>query len=407
MALSREIVEATIAAARENRIEPAALLAVVEIESAGKPFEEDGVTPRFLFEKHKFTKELGERDPFKVSAAKQMGLVRASWGGPGAQYKDQATSAQRLDLLARACRLDEEAALSACSWGLGQVMGSHAEDLGYDSAKDMVETMKRGGAKAQVETMVRFIRKHGLAQAMARRDWRAFAKGYNGSGYEKNRYHTKLADAYARWKQRHPEVAPTTVPKPSALPGEDITELGDQGALVDAYQKRLAELGYAVGTIDGIFGARMRSAVLTFQAENSLTTDGRIGPQTRAALNSPEARPMPVGDRSNTTGDDLAKAGSGTVIDSRTAGTAAKVIVTTSVATGVQESTDVLGKLQSWVGDMTAIQGVVDPLVVLMKWCFQNIWIFAIVAGIIIMRKTNAIERARVLAHQLGRHLGR
>ncbi len=188
---------------------------------------------------------------------------------------------------------------------------------------------------------------------------------------------------------------------------DDTSEIGDRGALIEGYQKRLAELGYAVGAVDGIYGSLLRSAVLTFQAENGLVTDGKIGPLTRAALNKPDAKPLPLGDRTKATGDDLAKAGSGTVIDSRAAGTAAKVIVTTSVASGLQETTDVLGKMQGWVGDVTAIRGVVDPALVLVKWAASHWFIFAAVAGIIVLQKTNAIERARVLAHRAGQHLGR
>jgi len=188
---------------------------------------------------------------------------------------------------------------------------------------------------------------------------------------------------------------------------DDTSEIGDRGALIEGYQKRLAELRYPVGAIDGIFGSRMRAAVLAFQAENDLATDGCIGPVTRAALNKPDAKPMPLGERATATAEDLAKAGSTTIIDAKAADAAAKVIVTTSVISGVQQSTDVLGTLQGWVGDVTSIKGVVDPALGLAKWAFSNVWVLAIVAGIVILQKTNAIQRARVMAHKLGQHLGR
>lgn len=46
--------------------------------------------------------------------------------------------------------------------------------------------------------------------------------------------------------------------------------------VVEAVQKRLAALGYEVGTIDGIAGAKFDKAVKAFQSDNKLTADGEI-----------------------------------------------------------------------------------------------------------------------------------
>jgi len=43
---------ALIAAAKANGIEPAALCALVEVETGGKLFEADGRTPQFLYERN-------------------------------------------------------------------------------------------------------------------------------------------------------------------------------------------------------------------------------------------------------------------------------------------------------------------------------------------------------------------
>lgn len=189
---------------------------------------------------------------------------------------------------------------------------------------------------------------------------------------------------------------------------DDTSEYGDTGALIEGYQKRLAELGYHPGTIDGIFGSHTRAAVLAFQAENDLAKDGRIGPLTRAALNKPDAKGMPISaERATATVEDLAKAGSGTVIDAKAAETAGKVIVGTGAVKAVQDNFDVMGSLQSWVTDLSGVRAVVDPLVTAAKWALGAWWIFAIVAGIIIVQKTDAIKKARVLAHRAGAHLGR
>lgn len=46
--------------------------------------------------------------------------------------------------------------------------------------------------------------------------------------------------------------------------------------LVKIVQKRLSELGYNVGTIDGIAGAKFTAAVKAFQKDNKCTADGEI-----------------------------------------------------------------------------------------------------------------------------------
>jgi putative chitinase len=200
------------------------------------------------------------------------------------------------------------------------------------------------------------------------------------------------------------------VVKELAVPYEmddDTSELGDRGALIEGYQKRLAELGYPIGTIDGVFGSRTRAAVLAFQAENGIATDGQIGPVTRAALNRPDAKPLPSGDRAKATEDDLAKSGSGTISDARAIDVIAKGVVATGAVAEVQKNTDALGQVQTWVSDMTAIRAVVDPAIVIVKWSLSFWWLFAIVAGLYIIQKTSAIRKARLLAHRLGQHLGR
>ncbi len=51
-----------------------------------------------------------------------------------------------------------------------------------------------------------------------------------------------------------------------------------------ALQRRLAELGYDIGTPDGQWGARTTYTVMAFQKVEGLTRDGADGPETQAAL---------------------------------------------------------------------------------------------------------------------------
>ncbi len=49
-------------------------------------------------------------------------------------------------------------------------------------------------------------------------------------------------------------------------------------------QTKLKRWGYYTGSIDGIYGAKTKAAVKSFQRKNGLTVDGIVGPKTAAAL---------------------------------------------------------------------------------------------------------------------------
>lgn len=61
--------------------------------------------------------------------------------------------------------------------------------------------------------------------------------------------------------------------------------LGSRGALVSALQTRLNELGSKL-VVDGDFGAKTKTEVLTFQQAHGLVADGIVGPKTQAALDA-------------------------------------------------------------------------------------------------------------------------
>ncbi|MDL2238418.1 peptidoglycan-binding protein [Christensenellaceae bacterium OttesenSCG-928-K19] len=59
---------------------------------------------------------------------------------------------------------------------------------------------------------------------------------------------------------------------------------GDQDEWVMELQEKLSDLGYLTCTPTGYFGTNTQSAVIKFQQENELVTDGKAGPATRKAL---------------------------------------------------------------------------------------------------------------------------
>lgn len=257
-------------AAREN-LDPAGLLAVAEVESGGKPFAVvDGRNePLIRWEGHYFDRLLNAADRAK---ARKAGLA-SSTAGAVANPNSQAA---RWAMLARASEINAEAAFSSCSWGVGQVMGAHWEWLGFSSVTELVNLCRRDAA-GQIELMAKFIVKAGLAGALRAREWETFAKGYNGPGFRKNAYHTKMAAAYKRWKSGDAVVRP----------GADKTVL--------ELQQRLVAHGFKVD-VEGIRGKQTEAALKAFQKAKGLVVDGVAGSATWAALNAPaagEAAPAP------------------------------------------------------------------------------------------------------------------
>ncbi len=261
-----ETTEAIAKAAAEYGLEGAALMAIAELETAGTAFASFAGRrePLIRFEGHYFDRRLGDE---ARTSARAEGLSSPTAGriaNPGGQ-------AARWRMLDRAAAIDAKAAYESTSWGLGQVMGAHWAWLGYADVAALAAEA-RGSAVGQARLMARYIVKAGLADAIARRDWAAFARGYNGPGYARNRYDRKLAAAFAR----HAGASPAAAAAP-------LLKRGSQGAAVKELQEALTAAGYPIAS-DGTFGPATEAAVRRFQNDSGLRADGIVGPRTRAAL---------------------------------------------------------------------------------------------------------------------------
>lgn len=212
MAFEPDVIKQVVNVAKRNGVDPSGLLAVVEVESDGKSMEADGRTPRLLFERHVFYRELKKRAPSKLQRAIDLGFAIPSWSR-STQYKDQGTSQKRLDLIARVRQVDEECANRSCSWGVGQTMGFLAEELKFPNANAMLKFMVDGGIPAQVECMLREIKNKNLIPKINSHDWAGFARVYNGPGYAANQYDTRMASAERKWRNK---INPNEVDEPDA-----------------------------------------------------------------------------------------------------------------------------------------------------------------------------------------------
>lgn len=253
-------------------LEPAALLAVAEVESTGIAFTLIGGRrePLIRFEAHYFDRRLSEKNRAK---AREKGLA-APVAGAIANPKTQAT---RWRMLEQAAAIDAKAAYESVSWGLGQVMGAHWAWLGYASVNALVAEA-RSGIAGQAHLMCLYIEKAGLAPSLRNHDWAAFARGYNGPAYAQNSYHQKIAAAYKTYR------AGTA----GARAAPSLLRKGSRGAAIADLQRRLTALGYPLEA-DGIFGPATTKAVKRFQSNHALSADGIVGPKTIATLEAASA----------------------------------------------------------------------------------------------------------------------
>ena len=79
---------------------------------------------------------------------------------------------------------------------------------------------------------------------------------------------------------------PTATPTPTAAA---VLKKGSSGADVKTLQRRLKQLGYYTGSVDGDFGDATEKALRAFQDRNNLLVDGIAGKSTMAKLNSSNA----------------------------------------------------------------------------------------------------------------------
>lgn len=175
------------AAAAKIDVEPAAIQAVISVETGGRGgFYADG-RPRILFEPQQFhfhTQGRFDKQAPSLSSPTWHKTLYAS------------TEEGEYDILTQAIQLDRTQALKSTSWGMFQIMGANYVEAGYGGPERFVQAMVLSEVN-HLAAFVSFITSRGLHQALREKNWARFARGYNGAGYEANQYDTKLAAAYA------------------------------------------------------------------------------------------------------------------------------------------------------------------------------------------------------------------
>ncbi len=93
-------------------------------------------------------------------------------------------------------------------------------------------------------------------------------------------------DAIAAEEEAVGTATPTPTPTPTPAP---TLSYGSRGDAVREMQKRLLELGYYTGNVDGVFGSGTLRAVQLFQSRNSLAVNGEANAATLERLYSDNA----------------------------------------------------------------------------------------------------------------------
>ncbi|QIG67788.1 endolysin [Rhizobium phage RHph_Y38] len=251
------------------QVEYATLAAVVQVESNGVlgAWINGRLEPIIRYEGHYFDRLC---NPAKRDAARKAG-VSSPEAGKIANPKSQE---DRWKLVLKAAQIDKDAAFQSCSYGIGQVMGSHWSALGYPSLDDFLRKV-RSGFEGQLEVMAKFIIKNGLVDEMRNRDFSGFARGYNGPKYRKYKYDTAMASAYAANGGNNGIASHV----------DGTLRLGSKGAGVRDLQALLRSAGYNV-TVDGDFGQSTKKAIKQFQQDHGINIDGLVGPKTQQALSA-------------------------------------------------------------------------------------------------------------------------
>lgn len=165
------------------------LRAVAQVESGGAGFDADG-RPRILWERHYFWKRLRLKIPLVSDPVPGGYTLDANRNGINDSWEK----------LADACCTAPAWAFESASWGKFQIMGAWWDKLGYSSAAEFAWTMRESEA-AHFEALVRYVEKFGLIPALRAIDGnpmncRPFARGYNGPGFAKFSYDSKIAGAW-------------------------------------------------------------------------------------------------------------------------------------------------------------------------------------------------------------------
>lgn len=182
------------AAAKLLKCDVAAIKAVAEVESSGDGFLSDGRV-KILFEGHQFYKfTKGAYAASHPSICYKVWTTKFYTKGANADIR----GAGELARLEEAIALNRTAALLSASYGKFQIMGFNFAVAGFTDVEDFYKAMQISEAE-HLMAFCNYIKGNAIDDELRSHNWAGFAFRYNGAGYKKNQYDTKLAKAYKKY----------------------------------------------------------------------------------------------------------------------------------------------------------------------------------------------------------------
>lgn len=358
------------------------LHAFMDVETSGSGFDAQG-RPKILFEPHVFYRNL--------TGAKRTAAVKAKLAAPKWGTIPYGKESNQYPRLVKAMAIDETAALKAASWGLGQILGENHAMVGYGTVQAMVKAFM-DDEENHLKAIIDFLVASGIDDDLRAHRWDVVARVYNGPGYKKNQYDTKMAAAYAKWAK-----IPDTPWSPEADDqfGDHIYN-GNKWPVIESVQQQLDKLGYPeVGAFDGRWGSKTRAAVLAFRADNGLPLTPAVDADLLAALLIAKPRPI-APERKNATVADLRQEGAEDVKAADTQQIAGGVAAAGGVVVGVGKALDQAeeysGLLQRAADIIAPVQGFIQ----------DNFWLLLIGVGSVVVWQSGVLKNIRLRKHQTG-----
>lgn len=180
--------------AAELGVETAAIHAIVDIETGRtrRGLNEPGF-PVINFDLPVFRRAAARRGVSLTPHASSPALQPVNIARYGSQQKAQKA---RLDA---AMAIDSIAAIESTFWGMFQIGGFNWKLCGAPSREEFVRMMSTSEYD-QLQLFANFIRNTGLLKYLKAKNWAAFARQYNGPSYAARGYHTRMAEAYRKYK---------------------------------------------------------------------------------------------------------------------------------------------------------------------------------------------------------------
>lgn len=139
---------------------------------------------------------------------------RSMWGAAGRKVKNRAKAPADTQIpkglkhayarkawqkLINARKICIEQADLCTFWGMFQIGGFNYRLCGCETIQEFVRLMSDSELE-QLELFAAMLINTGQVRHLRTKNWSAFARAYNGPGYKRKGYHTRMAAAYKRFK---------------------------------------------------------------------------------------------------------------------------------------------------------------------------------------------------------------